>query len=364
MTRRLSRACTLVCSILLLMVGLMGVPQEAEAGMIGKKEEVNMGKEVAVQLENQYGVVQNPELQDRVNRIGQSLVAHCDRKDLEYSFKVLNTDDVNALSVPGGYIYVFKGLVDFMPSDDELAGVLGHEIGHVVKRHTVHQMEKQMALSVLGIIAAAASGDPGAGIALATTATQALMAGYSRADEREADEQGFLLTSKAGYNPYSIYVTMSKLNDLSVRDGNPGYGLFASHPEPKVRMAKNLKAIEALHIRAKVTTSKDGSTATVRDGNWSYTFKNTINSDKPEYRADLLAGALYLVQQRGVVDDTHFLTVDNDVYSDVYYEDIHLARFYGIDAVGFGSISDCAAAFAAQMQGWAQQNKNSVVKAA
>src|SRR5574344_1474302 len=168
MTRRLSRACTLVCSILLLVVGLMGVPQETEAGMIGKKEEVNMGKEVAVQLENQYGVVQNPELQDRVNRIGQSLVAHCDRKDLEYSFKVLNTDDVNALSVPGGYIYVFKGLVDFMPSDDELAGVLGHEIGHVVKRHTVHQMEKQMALSVLGIIAAAASGDPGAGIALAT----------------------------------------------------------------------------------------------------------------------------------------------------------------------------------------------------
>ena len=79
-----------------------------------------MGRETAMALEAQYGVVQDYELQERVNRIGQSLVAVSDRQDLEYTFKVLNCDEVNALACPGGFVYVFKGLIDYMPSDSEL----------------------------------------------------------------------------------------------------------------------------------------------------------------------------------------------------------------------------------------------------
>ena len=111
--------------ILLLICSFVQLPT-AHAGMIGKQEEINMGKEVAAKLEAQYGVVHDDDLQERVERIGQSLVKQCSRQDLPYTFKVLNTSDVNALSLPGGFVYVFKGLVDFMPSDDELAGVLGH----------------------------------------------------------------------------------------------------------------------------------------------------------------------------------------------------------------------------------------------
>lgn len=121
----------------LLMV--LPVPQ-GQAAMISQKQEVEMGQQVARKLENQYGLVQDDEIQDRVDRIGKKLLQHGTRPDLAYSFKVLNTPDVNALACPGGFIYVYKGLLDYMTSDDELAAVLGHEIGHIEKRHTVHQM--------------------------------------------------------------------------------------------------------------------------------------------------------------------------------------------------------------------------------
>ena len=120
----------------------LGMTPPAEAGLISKEQEIEMGRQTAMQLEAKYGVVQDYALQERVNRIGQSLVKVSERQDLEYSFKVLNSDEVNALACPGGFIYVFKGLIDYMPSDAELAGVLGHEITHVVKKHTVHQIGK------------------------------------------------------------------------------------------------------------------------------------------------------------------------------------------------------------------------------
>ena len=97
--------------------------------------------------------MQDYELQERVNRIGQSLVAVSDRQDLEYTFKVLNCDEVNALVCPGGFVYVFKGLIDYMPSDSELAGVLGHEVSHIVEKHTVHQIEKQLLTTLLLAVA-------------------------------------------------------------------------------------------------------------------------------------------------------------------------------------------------------------------
>ena len=328
---------------------VLGMQSPVEASLISKSQEISMGKDVAAQLEAKYGVVQDDDLQARVDNIGQRLVAVCDRQDLTYSFKVLNSDEVNAMAVPGGYIYVFKGLLDYMPSDDELAGVLGHEVGHIVKRHSVKQVEKQMALTLLTIILT-----KGQGFILADATMQALMAGYSRSDEREADEQGFNLTNKAGFNPYSMLITVSKLQDLADAKGNPGFGLFSTHPEPEVRIERVNKALAKMNITPTVALAEDG-TATVKDGNWQFVVSQTYNSDKPAYRAKLMAGALYLAKKRGPVDETRFLTVDDSDFSDIYYDDIHVLRVYEQDAAGYDSISSYAGAVAAKLQNWALQ---------
>ena len=328
---------------------VLGLQTSAEASLISKNQEISMGKDVAAQLEAKYGVVQDDDLQARVDNIGQRLVAVCDRQDLTYSFKVLNSDEVNAMAVPGGFIYVFKGLLDYMPSDDELAGVLGHEVGHIVKRHSVKQVEKQMALTLLTIILT-----KGQGFILADATMQALMAGYSRSDEREADEQGFNLTNKAGFNPYSMLITVSKLQDLADAKGNPGFGLFSTHPEPEVRIERVNKALAKMNITPTVALAEDG-TATVKDGNWQFVVSQTYNSDKPAYRAKLMAGALYLAKKRGPVDETRFLTVDDSDFSDIYYDDIHVLRVYEQDAAGYDSISSYAGAVAAKLQNWALQ---------
>lgn len=333
---------------------LMVLPApRSQAAMISQKQEIEMGQQVAQQLENHYGLVQDDEIQDRVSWIGQKLLANGTRPGLTYTFKVLNTPDVNALACPGGFIYVYKGLLDYMTSDDELAAVLGHEIGHIEKRHTVHQMEQQMALSLLTLLAGVASGDPGAGMVLASTASQALMAGYSRKDEREADQEGFRLSTLAGYNPYGSYVTMAKLEDMSKDMGNPGYGLFASHPEPEVRMAKALKWTEPLKIPEKVTVKPDG-TAAVSLGAWSFPLTETAGYDKPEYRARLMAGALYLAWKRGNLDESHFMTVDGDRWSDVYYEDIRVLRVYPQDNQENGNTGELALKIAGRLQEWAR----------
>ena len=269
----------------------LGMTPPAEAGLISKEQEIEMGRQTAMQLEAKYGVVQDYALQERVNRIGQSLVKVSERQDLEYSFKVLNSDEVNALACPGGFIYVFKGLIDYMPSDAELAGVLGHEITHVVKKHTVHQIEKQL-LTTLAF-AIVTKGDLG----IAGLATQALAAGYSRTDERGADKGGFNLCVAAGYNPYSVVLTINKLEDLAKEQGNPGYGIFSSHPEPEERLKRVMKQIKALKVHPEITLNED-NTARVHEGDWSFNITQTVGNDRPEYRAYMLAGGLYCVRER------------------------------------------------------------------
>ena len=327
-------------------LGLFIGTQPAEAGMISLEDEIKMGRETAQSLEAKYGVVQDPYLQERVNNIGQRLAKVCGRDEVTYSFKVLNCNEVNALACPGGFIYVYKGLLDYMPTDAELAGVLGHEVGHVAKKHTVNAIEKQMWTSLLLIVAT-----KGQGIGLVQAAQQALFAGYSRTDERGADKEGVKNSINAGFNPYSMLITVWKLDDLTKQGGGGSYGLFSSHPEPEERVKRVMKQLKDYNIHPDVLVTDDDH-ATVKEGSWSFNISQSIGNTKAKYRAYMLAGGLWQVRQRGSINPNHFVVYDNGATADIYYDDIQVLRLYTQDAGVFGSAGAYAAACADLLRQW------------
>lgn len=332
--------------------------QPAEAGMISLEDEIKMGRETAQSLEAKYGLSQDYYLNERVDRIGQRLAAVCGRNEITYSFKVLNSNEVNALACPGGFIYVFKGLMDYMPSDTELAGVLGHEVGHVAKKHTVHSIEKQLWTSL--ILLAATRGQ---GLGLVQAAQQALFAGYSRTDERGADKEGVNNTIKAGFNPYAMLITVQKLDDLSKQGGGAKYGLFSSHPEPEERVKRVMKQLKAYDIHPDVTVADDNH-ATVTEGNWRFDINQSIGNTKAKYRAYMLAGGLWNVRQRGKVNPNYFVVYDNGGYAHIYYDDIQVLTLYTQDAGAWGSAGAYASACVDMLRDWAVIANENDAKAA
>ena len=332
--------------------------QPVEAGMISLEDEIKMGRETAQSLEAKYGLSQDYYLNERVDRIGQRLAAVCGRNEITYSFKVLNSNEVDALACPGGFIYVFKGLMDYMPSDTELAGVLGHEVGHVAKKHTVHSIEKQLWTSL--ILLAATRGQ---GLGLVQAAQQALFAGYSRTDERGADKEGVNNTIKAGFNPYAMLITVQKLDDLSKQGGGAKYGLFSSHPEPEERVKRVMKQLKAYDIHPDVTVADDNH-ATVTEGNWRFDINQSIGNTKAKYRAYMLAGGLWNVRQRGKVNPNYFVVYDNGGYAHIYYDDIQVLTLYTQDAGAWGSAGAYASACVDMLRDWAVIANENDAKAA
>lgn len=305
-----------ICCLLILFSALWQLPgmPVAEAGLfsISTKEEIDLGKNTARELEKKYGVVQDPVLQERINQIGQRIVGVCDRKDLPYTFKVLNTDEINALAVPGGYVYLYKGLVDYMPSDEELAGVISHEVGHIVKRHTVRRIEKNMGISLLFNIFFKDRGQ-----VLQNLAFNAIMADYSRDDERQADELGFTYAMRAGYSPYSMLLTLHKLKE---KEGRSSYGLFSSHPNTGSRIGQVEGYIKNTGIKPQVV--QNGDVMQVVDGNWQLPpITTAFGGYRPLYRAYFVAGKLYeIARQPGFTPEGFRLEAADDVVR-VVYED-------------------------------------------
>ncbi len=195
--------------------------------LVSLEQEISMGESISRQVEQHYKLVDDAHMQERVELIGNRIVERCDRKELIYHFKVLDVDDINAVSLPGGWVYVFKGLVDKCKNDDELAGVIAHEVGHIAARHSVKKLQGGMASNILMILVVATQGaDAARGADLALTS---LMMSYSRADEREADRRAVIYTKPAGYDPEAIISFMQTMKEAKKFDLRP-YSYFRTHP--------------------------------------------------------------------------------------------------------------------------------------
>lgn len=317
---------------------------------VSTKDEIEIGRQVGQSLEKQYGVVEDKDIEARITRIGSRLAAVSDRPELPYTFKVLNVTEINALSLPGGFIYVNKGLLDYMATDDEVAGVLAHELGHIVKRHAIHQMEKSTGIGLLLGVALGAKGG-----FLTQLAYNAIMAGYSRDDEREADHLGFLYALKAGFNPYGLELGMQK---LAMLPDQPHYGLFSDHPEPEVRVA----LLQGYAKEAKVSpcVKMNGEEAVVADGSWQLPpITVTVDGYKPLYRAYLLAGNLYVARCQKAFDGGKFIAVNEEDRIKIYYDDTFIYTLTVQDALAVNMpLSDLAESFIQSIKSWADHKQD------
>src|SRR5438445_8387386 len=182
---------------------------------ISTQQEVQMGQEEAQQVNAQLPIISDPELNRYVNVLGDSIARLTSRGSLDWQFFVVDSKEVNAFALPGGFIYVNRGLIDRAQRLDELAGALGHEIGHVVRRHSVQQMEKQTGANVavgLGCTLTRLCNSDVARAAIQVGGA-ALFARYSRTDEAEADSEAVVNVIRAGIDPRGIPALCRRLLD-------------------------------------------------------------------------------------------------------------------------------------------------------
>lgn len=230
-------------------------PQSGERQVILMSEEAEQraDEEGARQVEAQIGLVDDPELAAYVDALGQELASHALRRGIDYVFNVVDMDEPNAFALPGGHIYVSRGLLLLANSEAELANVLGHEIGHVAARHAAARdaRGKLITLStILGAVAAAAAGQSEVAVAggqfLALGGVQQAMAAYSRDQEREADRIGQDLAVQAGIDPRGMASFLDALDDYTrLRLGSsrlPSW--FDTHPATPERVAETVTRAE------------------------------------------------------------------------------------------------------------------------
>ncbi|MBD3264725.1 MAG: M48 family metalloprotease [Candidatus Omnitrophica bacterium] len=196
------------------------------------ESEINMGRNIAKKIKSEFEVSSNPYDIKRVDSVVRKILPFIDRQELSYYFYILDSDDkgkeqINAFSVPGGYVYIFKDLLDML-DEDELAFVLAHEVGHIVSRHHIKRLQAVMGSNLLLIASKAAPSDSNFSGGLSFALAQ-IISGYSRQDEFNADELAVEYCESAGFDPRAGIEVLEKLYNYEKENLRP-VSYFRTHP--------------------------------------------------------------------------------------------------------------------------------------
>jgi predicted Zn-dependent protease len=203
--------------------------------------EVGIGRQLAMEIDQSSPIVTDPAINEFVNRIAQNIVLHSDAK-IPFTIKVIDSPEVNAFALPGGFLYVNRGLLEAAENEAEVAGVLAHEIAHVAGRHSARHLTKSLVttgiLLALGAAMDAREDDWRAQVVnLAAMVTAgSVMLKFSRNDEKQADREGVRLLEQAGYDPRGLLEFMQMLDAQQARSPNAVVRFLSTHPDPKSRV--------------------------------------------------------------------------------------------------------------------------------
>ncbi|HWU35901.1 MAG TPA: M48 family metallopeptidase [Methylovorus sp.] len=199
-------------------------------------EEIKLGREITGNLLGASPLVKNAALQQYVNRVGRWVASQSERPDLPWHFGVIESEDINAFAAPGGYVLLTSGLYKRLQNEAQLAGVLGHEIAHVVQKHQLKVLQKQQLLSLgAGLLSGKVAKGNQAIEKVIGSGAEISARSLDKSAEYEADRMGLILAARAGYDPYGLPEVLSGLEDISPSDGSIAL-LFKTHPAPEERL--------------------------------------------------------------------------------------------------------------------------------
>lgn len=215
------------------------------AGGIDEKEEIELGRDMAARLLGAAPLVANEGLQRYVNNVGRWLASQTERPELPWRFGVLEAPQLNAFATPGGHIFITRGLLERMRNEAELAGVLAHEIGHVLKKHHLQAMQKTAQLELANTAISTFSrqdSNTDKREKLLSAGSELFARGLDKSDELEADRLGVVIAARAGYDAYGLPAVLQTLQAMNPADSGLAL-MFKTHPAP----AERLDALEKMH---------------------------------------------------------------------------------------------------------------------
>jgi len=222
---------------------------------VDQKEEEQIGADAAATLLGASKPITNAAVQEYVNKVGMWVALQSDRPDLSWHFAVVDSDDIDAFAAPGGYVFLTRGLLRHMHNEAELAGVLGHEITHVVLKHHLKELQRAARMNLVGTAAQVGMQEKGYNSNLdqqlmdkVSNATRNLYSkGLDKDDEFDADRYGVVLAARAGYDPYGLLAVLQTREGVDPASGKMQL-LLATHPTPADRIAALSAAMEAGHM--------------------------------------------------------------------------------------------------------------------